>query len=136
MKLTLKTLGKLSKKHWEREKLIVKLSLKIFINKKNTTNESIAMNFNNFFTEVGPNLSYEIVSSTKHFNDYITSIFQPEKAVSINEQKEEFFSLKTNKSVRYDTINLNIVKRCFGTLLQPLLHVLIFPLITIFPHTN
>ena len=48
MKLTLKTLGKLSKKHWEREKLIVKLSLKIFINKKNTTNESIAMNFNNF----------------------------------------------------------------------------------------
>ena len=36
-------------------------------------------------------------------------ILQPEKAVSINELKEAFFSLKTNKSVGYN-INFNIVK--------------------------
>ena len=37
-------------------------------------------------------------------------ILQPEKAVSINEQKKAFFSLKTNKSAGYDNINFNIVK--------------------------
>ena len=32
-----------------------------------------------FFTEIGPNLAQKIVSSNKHFNDYMTScdIFQP-----------------------------------------------------------
>ena len=37
--------------------------------------------------------------------------------------KEAFFSLKTNKSAGFDDINFNIVKKCFGTLHKPLLHV-------------
>ena len=40
--------------------------------------------------------------------------FHPEKAVSMNELKEAFFSLKANKkSAGYDDINFNIVKRWF-----------------------
>ena len=41
------------------------------------------------------------------------TIFQPETKVSINELKEAFFSLKSNKSAGYDDINFNIVKKCF-----------------------
>ena len=82
------------------------------------------MNFDNF-TGVCQDLAHKLVLSNKRFNYYVTScgIFQPEKAVSINEPKEGFFSLKTNKSADYDDINFNIVKRCFGTLDKPLLHV-------------
>ena len=34
--------------------------------------------------------------------------------LSINELKEAFFSLKTNKSPGYDDINFSFVKKCFG----------------------
>ena len=43
------------------------------------------------------------------------NVFQPEKALSINELKDAFYSLKTNKSPGYDDIS-PIIKRCFGTL--------------------
>ena len=79
------------------------------------------MNFDNF-TGVCQNLARKLVLSNKRSNYYVTGcgIFQPEKAVSVNEMKEGFFSLKTNKSADYD-VNFNIVKRCFGTLDKPLL---------------
>ena len=43
------------------------------------------------------------------------NVFQPEKALSINELKDAFYSPKTNKSPGYDYIS-PIIKRCFGTL--------------------
>ena len=43
------------------------------------------------------------------------NVFQPEKALSINELKDAFYSPKTNKSPGYDDIS-PIIKRCFGTL--------------------
>ena len=41
------------------------------------------------------------------------NVFQPEKALSINELKDAFYSPKTNKSPGYDDIS-SIIKRCFG----------------------
>ena len=45
-----------------------------------------------------------------------------------------FFSLKINKSTGYDDISFNVVKKCFGVLHKPLLHIFNFSLQTsIFP---
>ena len=45
------------------------------------------------------------------------------KSLSINELKEALFSLKTNKSPRYDDINFNVAKKCFGEINEPLKHL-------------
>ena len=43
--------------------------------------------------------------------------------LSVNELKEAFFLLKTNESPGYDDINLNVVKKCFGEINEPLKHL-------------
>ena len=43
--------------------------------------------------------------------------------VTVNQLKEAFYSLKTNKSATYDSISYNVVKNCFGELCDPLLHI-------------
>ena len=50
------------------------------------------------------------------------NIFQPENAFSINELKDAFNSLKTNKSPGHDDISSNIIKR-FGTLNRSLHYI-------------
>ena len=78
---------------------------------KETINNSmlIAENFHNFFTEIGPKLA--------------SHILQPEYPSSINESKEAFFSLQTNKSPCHDDISFSVIKSCFGSLGKPLLHI-------------
>ena len=44
----------------------------------------------------------------------------PSQSLSINELKDAFFSLKTNKSSGADEINFNVIKHCFGELCGPL----------------
>ena len=44
----------------------------------------------------------------------------PSQSLSMNELKDPFFSLKTNKSPDADEINFNVVKNCFGELCGPL----------------
>ena len=46
-----------------------------------------------------------------------------DKSVTVNELKEAFYSLKTNKSAGYERICYNFVKYCFGELCDPLLHI-------------
>ena len=43
----------------------------------------------------------------------VKNLKMDKNSLSINELKEAFFSLKTNKSPGYDDINLNVVKKCF-----------------------
>ena len=43
----------------------------------------------------------------------------PSQSLSINELKDVFFSLKTNKSSGADEINFNVIKYCFGELCGP-----------------
>ena len=45
------------------------------------------------------------------------------KVIHVNEFKDTFFSLKINKSAGYDDISFNVVKKCFGVLHKPLLHI-------------
>ena len=61
-----------------------------------------------------------------NFDKYLNNkcnIFQPENALSINELKDAFYSLKTNKSPGYDGISCNIIKQCFSTLNRPLHYI-------------
>ena len=44
-------------------------------------------------------------------------------SLSINELKEAFFSLKTDKSLGYDKINLHVVKKYFGEINESLKHL-------------
>ena len=43
--------------------------------------------------------------------------------MSINELKDAFFSLQTNKSPGHDEISFDVIKSCFGSLSKPLLHI-------------
>ena len=68
----------------------------------------------------------QISTPLANFDTYLNNkcnIFQPENALSINELKDAFYSLKTNKSPGYDSISSNIIKQCFGTLNRPLLYI-------------
>ena len=45
------------------------------------------------------------------------------KPLQINELKNEFFSLKINKSSNFDDVSFNIIKKCFGALYEPLIYL-------------
>ena len=44
-------------------------------------------------------------------------------SLSINELKEAFFSLQTNKSSGYDDIKFNVFKKCFGEINESLKYI-------------
>ena len=58
-----------------------------------TETESIAQNFNKYFTQIGPNLAKDIDTSPNSFNEYVKKhgTTQPEKVISVNEFKHAFF---------------------------------------------
>ena len=102
------------------------LPKKILVDKKSITEtKSIAVNFNKYFTQIGPKLAKDIRTSTRSFNEYIKKhdTTQPGKVISVNEFKDAFFSLKRNKSAGCDDISFNVVKKYFGVLHKPLLHI-------------
>ena len=76
---------------------------------------SIAENCSKYFTEIGP----------KNFHKYLKKhqTSQTENVISVNELKDALFSLKINKSPGYDNISFNVIKKCFGVLYKPLLHI-------------
>ena len=43
--------------------------------------------------------------------------------MTINELKDAFFSLQTNKRPGHDGISFNVIKNCFGPLSTPLLNI-------------
>ena len=38
----------------------------------------------------------------------------------MNELKDAFYSLKSNENPGYDDISYNVIKKCFGSLCEPL----------------
>lgn len=74
------------------------------INKTTFTNlTSIAARFNIYFTKIGQNLTKQITQPIKTFNEHIDRYDKirhdaTEHAANINELKDPFFSLKSNKS--------------------------------------
>ena len=105
------------------------LPKKILVEKISITEtESIAESFNKYFSQIGPKLAKDIGTPTKSFNEYIkkhdtTRPQKVKKVISVNELKDAFFSLKINKSTGYNDISVNVVKKCFGVLHEPLLHI-------------
>ena len=70
--------------------------------------------------------------STKSFDECINKHgnTQQEKLISVNEFKDTFFILKMNKSADYDETIFNVVKKYFGVLHKPQLHIFIISLKT------
>ena len=88
--------------------------------------DSIAENCNKYVAEIGSDLAIKISTPLANFDTYLNkkcNIFQPENVISVNELKDAFYSLKTNKSPGYDGTSSNIIKQCFGTLNRPLHYI-------------
>ena len=99
---------------------------KIVVDGKDITGEElIAKSFNKYFAEIGPKLAKNIQKSSINFESFMKTCdsTQAESALTINELKDAFFSLKINKSPGYDEISFNVVKNCFGPLLKPLMFI-------------
>ena len=99
---------------------------KIFVEEKEITEiKSIAKNFNRYFTEIEPTLAAKVDSSSANFHKYLEAynITQPEKDMTVNALKDTFFYLKLNKSPGYDAVSFNVIRKCFGSLHKPLLHI-------------
>ena len=99
---------------------------KIIIDKTEIVGETkIANKFNKLFTNMGPKLAQKIPQPLKRFESYMNKVNSEmeSKPITVNELKEAFYSLKTNKSTGYDDISYNVVKNCFGELYDPLLHI-------------
>ena len=91
-----------------------------------TSTDSVTENFNKWCAEIGPDLANKISSPLTNFDTYLSNkcnIFLPENALSINELRDAFYSLKTNKSPGYGGISSNIIKQCFDTLNRPLHYI-------------
>ena len=52
------------------------------------------------------------------------NITQPENDLTVSELKDTFFSLKLKKSRGYNEVSFNVIKKCFGSLRKPVLHIL------------
>ena len=76
--------------------------------------------------EIGRNLSKKIETLAKNFEVYLLkqNIIQLQNPMTINEKKDAFFSLKTNRSPVHDGVSFNVIRNCFGSLSTPLLSIL------------
>ena len=79
-----------------------------------------------FFRNIGPELARKIPTASRTFERFLNKIdvTTPADLITINELKEAFFSLKTNKSPGYDEISSNAIINCFSELNDLLKHLL------------
>ena len=91
-------------------------------NKIKTGENEIANEFNKYFADIGPSLAKNIPDPSILFESFLKRVNTtlPSQSFSINELKEVFFSLKTNKSSGADEINFNVIETFFGELCGPL----------------
>ena len=118
------------------------LPTKLVIEKKEVTEiKDIAEEQKNLITfyECWAKFSQKVPNSSNSFTSFLnqTHSITEKNLLSINELKETFFSLKTNKSPGCDDINFNVVKKCFGEINEPLKHLFNLSLENgIFPEKN
>ena len=96
-----------------------RLPTKLVIKKNDLTSKiGIVNEFNKFFTYIGPELARKISVASTTFESFLNKIdiTIPVDSITINELKEVFFSLKTNKSTGYDEISSNVIINCFSKL--------------------
>ena len=97
----------------------------IIANEEITDKKSIAEKFNSFFMNTSTNLAAKIPHSTTNFESYLSSIttISRENCLTEEELKNAFFSLKTNKSPRYDNIHVNVIRNPYNELKTPLMNI-------------
>ena len=105
------------------------LPRKITVNKADLFDETkIAHEFSSFFRNVGENLtskipsnSFQVDASTpfEYFVDKSDFVMET-KPLFLNQIKHAFYSLKSNKIPGYNDNSYNVIKKCFGTLCEPL----------------
>ena len=96
---------------------------KITVNKVDLFEQTkIVHKFNSFFTNIGKNLASKIPNAPTPFECFVnkSDFVMETKTLSMNELKDAFYSLKGNKSPGSDDISYNAIKKCFGSLCEPL----------------
>ena len=86
---------------------------------------TIAENFNNFFSEIGPKLASKIPDSVISFEHFLQGDYQilEEKPVTDNELNEAIKTLKSKKSSRYDEISSYVIKHISPLIFDPLKYI-------------
>ena len=108
-------------KHSKKSNFLGKLKIG---NKIKTGEDEIANYFNKYFADIGPSLAKNIPDSSMPFESFLKRVNTtlPSQSLSINELKDNFFSLKPSKSSGADKINFNVIKHCFEELFGPLMY--------------
>ena len=99
------------------------LPRKITVNKVDLIAQTkIVHEFNSFFTNICENLTSKIPITSTPFEYFVnkSDFVMETKPLSMNELKDAFYSLKSNKSSGNDDISYNVIKKCFGSLCEPL----------------
>ena len=80
------------------------------------------MSLISFFTNTAPELARKIPTISRTFESFLNkrNITMSTDSITMNELKEDFFSLKRNKSPGYDEIGSNVIINWFSELNDPL----------------
>ena len=92
---------------------------KLPVNKINLFDKAdIANELNKFFANIGIELASQIPISKTAFETYVETVNSTMDSIphSINELKDAIISLKISKSLGYDEVRFNVVKKCFDEL--------------------
>ena len=97
----------------------------INLSQNNTTSDPniICHEFNNFFTNIGPNLAAKIPQTEKEFTMYLNRPTLNSIALSPidgNEIVSIVHNLKNKPSTGYDQIGLDIIKKTIYSIIKPL----------------
>ena len=98
----------------------------IIENKEITQPAEIAQAFNNFFTNIGPDLASKISSDNKHFTDYLSEPNENTMCLIPTNQHEILKivkALKSKKSTGYDGISTKLLKQIIRNIVIPLEHI-------------
>ena len=86
----------------------------------------IAKHFNKYFANVGPNLASKISkSNNKNFESFLSGNYPTlqETALTVEELKNAFIVLKSNKSSGFDDISSEVIKYVFDALVEPIMYI-------------
>ena len=109
-----------NRKAWKMQPL---LPCKVIVHNIEINEEKrIANEFNDFSIDIGAELAKEITRPGKSFESYVpkSNTTMSTGPISVNELKNAFFSIKTNKCPGHDEINFIVTSSCFGELCKPL----------------
>ena len=99
-----------------------KLPRKIAVNKVDLFDETkIAHGFNSLFTDAGKNLASKIPNPSASFEYFEnkSEILMETTALSMNELKDAFYSLKSNKDPGCGDISDTVIKKYLDSLCEP-----------------